>query len=164
MFSLPWQGLKAATKKQKYDKICQKKLSTPIEVDVLGIYLCCECLSPQKIMIIFLLFPKGTMQISSCRVCFILPLLPFFDVWSTTWLWIFEAPISGSICSRRWFFFFPFFNQMNCTILFICFWNSFFGHGHYYQPLYIKSESPNLLPLSMCCVVSFTSRISFFVF
>ncbi|XP_052181364.1 casein kinase 1-like protein 3 [Diospyros lotus] len=30
--SLPWQGLKAATKKQKYDKICGKKLSTPIEV------------------------------------------------------------------------------------------------------------------------------------
>ncbi|KAL8128767.1 hypothetical protein V2J09_017922 [Rumex salicifolius] len=29
---LPWQGLKAATKKQKYDKICEKKLSTPIEV------------------------------------------------------------------------------------------------------------------------------------
>ncbi|CAI9100401.1 OLC1v1037396C2 [Oldenlandia corymbosa var. corymbosa] len=29
--SLPWQGLKAATKKQKYDKICEKKLSTPIE-------------------------------------------------------------------------------------------------------------------------------------
>lgn len=30
--SLPWQGLKAATKKQKYDKICEKKLATPIEV------------------------------------------------------------------------------------------------------------------------------------
>ncbi|KAI5325919.1 hypothetical protein L3X38_034993 [Prunus dulcis] len=30
--SLLWQGLKAATKKQKYDKICEKKLSTPIEV------------------------------------------------------------------------------------------------------------------------------------
>ncbi|KAL6200124.1 hypothetical protein ACLB2K_029906 [Fragaria x ananassa] len=30
--SLPWQGLKAATKKQKYEKICNKKLSTPIEV------------------------------------------------------------------------------------------------------------------------------------
>ncbi|KAE8056603.1 hypothetical protein FH972_013358 [Carpinus fangiana] len=30
--SLPWQGLKAATKKQKYDRICEKKLSTPIEV------------------------------------------------------------------------------------------------------------------------------------
>lgn len=29
--SLPWQGLKAATKKQKYDKISEKKLSTPIE-------------------------------------------------------------------------------------------------------------------------------------
>ncbi len=32
VYSLPWQGLKAATKKQKYDKICEKKLSTPIEV------------------------------------------------------------------------------------------------------------------------------------
>lgn len=30
--SLPWQGLKAATKKQKYDKICEKKLQTLIEV------------------------------------------------------------------------------------------------------------------------------------
>ncbi|KAD4385093.1 hypothetical protein E3N88_25261 [Mikania micrantha] len=30
--SLPWQGLKGATKKQKYDKICEKKASTPIEV------------------------------------------------------------------------------------------------------------------------------------
>ncbi|KAJ1377571.1 Serine/threonine-protein kinase, active site [Sesbania bispinosa] len=29
--SLPWQGLKAVTKKEKYDKICEKKLSTPIE-------------------------------------------------------------------------------------------------------------------------------------
>ncbi|RZC15652.1 Casein kinase 1-like protein 4 isoform C [Glycine soja] len=28
--SLPWQGLKAATKKEKYDNICEKKLSTPI--------------------------------------------------------------------------------------------------------------------------------------
>ena len=31
-FSLPWQGLKAGTKKQKYDKISEKKVSTPIEV------------------------------------------------------------------------------------------------------------------------------------
>ncbi|KAG2389735.1 Casein kinase 1-like protein [Vigna angularis] len=30
--SLPWQGLQAATKRQKYDQICKKKLSTPIEV------------------------------------------------------------------------------------------------------------------------------------
>nr|KAJ0213073.1 hypothetical protein LSAT_V11C400190790 [Lactuca sativa] len=29
--TLPWQGLKGATKKQKYDKICEKKVSTPIE-------------------------------------------------------------------------------------------------------------------------------------
>lgn len=32
--SLPWQGLKAATKKQKYDKICEKKQSIPIEVHI----------------------------------------------------------------------------------------------------------------------------------
>ncbi|XP_030934318.1 casein kinase 1-like protein 6 [Quercus robur] len=30
--SLPWQGLKAGTKKQKYDKISEKKMSTAIEV------------------------------------------------------------------------------------------------------------------------------------
>ncbi|KAF5930495.1 hypothetical protein HYC85_031368 [Camellia sinensis] len=31
-YSLPWQGLKAGTKKQKYDKISEKKMLTPIEV------------------------------------------------------------------------------------------------------------------------------------
>jgi len=30
--SLPWQGLKAATKKQKYDRISEKKMSTPVDV------------------------------------------------------------------------------------------------------------------------------------
>lgn len=30
--SLPWQGLKAANKKQKYDKISEKKMKTPVEV------------------------------------------------------------------------------------------------------------------------------------
>ncbi|CUS08017.1 unnamed protein product [Tuber aestivum] len=30
--SLPWQGLKAATKKQKYDRIMEKKMTTPTEV------------------------------------------------------------------------------------------------------------------------------------
>lgn len=29
---LPWQGLKAANKKQKYEKISEKKMSTPVEV------------------------------------------------------------------------------------------------------------------------------------
>lgn len=29
--SLPWQGLKAATKRQKYEKISEKKLSTPFD-------------------------------------------------------------------------------------------------------------------------------------
>ncbi|KAJ7954696.1 putative Casein kinase [Quillaja saponaria] len=30
--SLPWQGMKAGTKKQKYDRISEKKMLTPIEV------------------------------------------------------------------------------------------------------------------------------------
>nr|CAB3233964.1 casein kinase I-like [Phallusia mammillata] len=30
--TLPWQGLKAATKRQKYERISEKKMSTPIEV------------------------------------------------------------------------------------------------------------------------------------
>ncbi|XP_066109988.1 casein kinase I-like [Saccopteryx bilineata] len=30
--SLPWQGLKATTKKQKYEKISEKKMSIPVEV------------------------------------------------------------------------------------------------------------------------------------
>ncbi|XP_053419969.1 casein kinase I [Nycticebus coucang] len=30
--TLPWQGLKALTKKQKYEKISEKKMSTPVEV------------------------------------------------------------------------------------------------------------------------------------
>ncbi|ETI48248.1 CK1/CK1/CK1-D protein kinase, variant [Phytophthora nicotianae P1569] len=30
--SLPWQGIKANTKKQKYEKIMEKKMNTPIEV------------------------------------------------------------------------------------------------------------------------------------
>lgn len=29
--SLPWQGLKAVTKKQKYERIMEKKMTTPIE-------------------------------------------------------------------------------------------------------------------------------------
>ena len=29
--SLPWQGLKAATKKQKYERISEKKMCTPVE-------------------------------------------------------------------------------------------------------------------------------------
>jgi hypothetical protein len=32
LFSLPWQGLKAGTKKQKYEKISEKKVATSIEV------------------------------------------------------------------------------------------------------------------------------------
>ena len=39
--SLPWQGLKAATKKQKYERISEKKMSTPIEILCKGFP--CKC-------------------------------------------------------------------------------------------------------------------------
>ncbi|EFY84434.1 hypothetical protein MAC_09536 [Metarhizium acridum CQMa 102] len=35
--SLPWQGLKAATTKQKYDRIMEKKMNTPTEILCHGI-------------------------------------------------------------------------------------------------------------------------------
>ena len=40
--SLPWQGLKAATKRQKYERISEKKMSTPIEDLCKG--FSCECM------------------------------------------------------------------------------------------------------------------------
>lgn len=52
--SLPWQGIRAATKKQKYDKISQKKLTTPPEalckglpgmrlsIDLSGFWVACS--------------------------------------------------------------------------------------------------------------------------
>jgi serine/threonine protein kinase len=42
--SLPWQGLKAGTKKQKYEKISEKKMLTPVEVRHIStiVFLYCE--------------------------------------------------------------------------------------------------------------------------
>ncbi|KNE68922.1 CK1/CK1/CK1-D protein kinase [Allomyces macrogynus ATCC 38327] len=34
--SLPWQGIKATTKKEKYDKIMEKKMTTPVDVLIRG--------------------------------------------------------------------------------------------------------------------------------
>ena len=45
--SLPWQGLKAATKKQKYERISEKKMSTPVEVLCRGYpseWMYCTCM------------------------------------------------------------------------------------------------------------------------
>lgn len=99
--SLPWQGLKAATKKQKYDKICEKKLSTPIEVSFnhscYGVFeTCIWC------QFVWLLVSKGSMQNSPSGVCIILPLLPLADIWSATWLWILETSIPGLVYSWRY--------------------------------------------------------------
>ncbi|XP_020093874.1 casein kinase 1-like isoform X2 [Ananas comosus] len=47
--SLPWQGLKAGTKKQKYDKISEKKLLTPFEVFAFALVPVSFFFSVQKI-------------------------------------------------------------------------------------------------------------------
>lgn len=44
--SLPWQGLKAATKKQKYERISEKKMSTPVEVLCRGYPSKCDMWQP----------------------------------------------------------------------------------------------------------------------
>jgi hypothetical protein len=49
--SLPWQGLKAATKKQKYERISEKKMSTPIEVLCKG-FPSMDTFTEQKIKIV----------------------------------------------------------------------------------------------------------------
>ena len=37
--SLPWQGLKAGTKKQKYEKISERKIATSTEVACVLLYI-----------------------------------------------------------------------------------------------------------------------------
>lgn len=66
-FSLPWQGLKAATKKQKYDKICEKKVSTPIEV-------CCFLFLAGTGEIILLVNKICTLALLSLDMISLLPL------------------------------------------------------------------------------------------
>ena len=78
--SLPWQGLKAATKKQKYEKISEKKLSTPIEVlckvskhlsegcditDVCKYFLCCR---KTFVYLSFDVYPSNTFDVSQSRL------------------------------------------------------------------------------------------------
>ena len=47
--SLPWQGLRAATKKQKYDRISEKKMST--SVDELCKGFSCECVTRSNVCV-----------------------------------------------------------------------------------------------------------------
>lgn len=74
--SLPWQGLKAATKKQKYEKISEKKMSTPIEILCKGtaIVVCrieCSLLTqgslftfrlPRRVLDVLKLLPRAALR------------------------------------------------------------------------------------------------------
>lgn len=48
--SLPWQGLKALSKKDKYDKIMEKKMATPVEV-LCKHFPCVSCTSLRLVFI-----------------------------------------------------------------------------------------------------------------
>ncbi|KAM7519511.1 hypothetical protein LguiB_018473 [Lonicera macranthoides] len=48
---LPWQGLKAGTKKQKYDKISEKKMLTPIENEISPNSTRLQVPSPRKMVV-----------------------------------------------------------------------------------------------------------------
>lgn len=62
--SLPWQGLKAATKRQKYERISEKKMSTPIEVLCKGYPCESGCDDNVKTGSLFLLSPPLTFSCS----------------------------------------------------------------------------------------------------
>lgn len=75
--SLPWQGLKAATKKQKYEKISEKKMSTPIEVG--GSPPSISLLVEPEDVFLYLSWAvpaAGAVQGLPLRVCDLLPILP----------------------------------------------------------------------------------------
>lgn len=66
--SLPWQGLKAATKKQKYEKISEKKMSTPIEILCKGTLRLFVLLPRDYFSISLLGFPaEFSMYLNYCR-------------------------------------------------------------------------------------------------
>ena len=75
VFSLPWQGLKAGTKKQKYDRISEKKVSTPIEV----LWLSSLSHNKSEVNNMFILV-TGLVQVLSTRVRIILSILQVFAI------------------------------------------------------------------------------------
>ena len=81
--SLPWQGLKAGTKKQKYEKISEKKVSTSIEVTFLHAMLFVaidHMFSTMKLTGKFSVSALGLMSWLSYGICILFPLLPLTSV------------------------------------------------------------------------------------
>jgi hypothetical protein len=79
--SLPWQGLQARTKREKYEKIRDKKVSTSIEVG--GFVIIGPWIHTLHYILIFIdvLCIPGLVSRLSNRICIVLPLLPVIEVW-----------------------------------------------------------------------------------
>lgn len=71
--SLPWQGLKAATKKQKYERISEKKMSTPVE-------LLCRGYPSEYLMLYVMSIIIIVVIVEACDMMFILSLTTAIDV------------------------------------------------------------------------------------
>lgn len=95
--SLPWQGLKANTKKQKYERIMDRKMSTSTEQLCKGYPCECSCLDHSC------LFHYLTM-LHIClfsRVPVLLRILPISKIRGPTRLCLFEASLQGAFLSQR---------------------------------------------------------------
>lgn len=103
--SLPWQGLKAATKRQKYERISEKKMSTPIEVLCKG-YPCmfksCVISNIFWMLIRLCIWPKTQdcnidVFLSHSWICHVPQLLPVTAIWWQARLLVLEATLQESV-------------------------------------------------------------------
>lgn len=80
--SLPWQGLKAATKKQKYEKISEKKMSTPVEV-LCKVYWQVLYILLMRLLLLVFIFVTWELYFSGipCWICNV------FELYARSTLW-----------------------------------------------------------------------------
>jgi len=98
-------GAASRTKKQKYDKISEKKMLTPVEVAhkfTLANSLFVRTAVGRHSWIVY--YGLGTLQIVSIRVYLLFPLLSFIAVWRQAWLFLPEETIPWSLYSGRYNF------------------------------------------------------------
>ena len=103
--SLPWQGLKAATKKQKYEKISEKKMSTPIEVICRRHSFFFDLLLYVAYLNVLMQMTKfiiGIVQAFPIRICFIFSLLSLIALRWQARLWLCKENLARPFYSWRY--------------------------------------------------------------
>ena len=95
--SLPWQGLKAGTKKMKYEKISERKIATSVEVISL-LKIQSSLLSNWRLLQFFLF--AGSLSWIPFWISMLLPSLPCVTLWWWSWLSIPEETVQRPFYSR----------------------------------------------------------------